>query len=53
MEDSTIIKSLREQFQICIKYLWSDQCANSPLNLLKRKDNFGTNLLKFLKKTPS
>ena len=36
MEDSTIIKLLREQFQIFIKYLQSDQCAPSLLNLTGR-----------------
>ena len=50
MKDSAIIKPLREQFQICIKYLRSDQCANSQLNLKKHYENFSTNLLKFRKK---
>ena len=41
---------LREQFQICIKYLRSsDQCANSQLNLKKHFQNSETNLLKFAK----
>ena len=50
MKDSAIIKPLREQFQICIKYFRSDQCANSQLNLKKHYENFATNLLKFRKK---
>ena len=48
MEDSAIIKPLREQFQICIKYLRNDQCANSQLSFTKRLENFGTNLLRFV-----
>ena len=50
--------ALREQFQICNKYLRNDdQCANSQLNLTKHLKNSGTNLLRFAKipqkKTPS
>ena len=47
MEDSTIIKPLREQFKIFIKYLQSEQCATSQLNLTRRSEKFGINLLKF------
>ena len=36
MEDSAIIKPLKEQFLIFIKYLRGDQCAPSQLNLTKR-----------------
>ena len=42
MEDSAIIKPLREQFQICIEYLRSDECGTSQLNLTKGQENFGT-----------
>ena len=31
-----------------VKYLQSDQCPYSQLNLTKRKENFATNLLKFV-----
>ena len=48
MDDSAIIKPLREQFQICIKYLRSDQCANSQLGLTKSLENSGNNLLRFV-----
>ena len=47
MEDNAIIKPLKEQFQICIRYLRSDQSVNSQLNLAKRYENFGTNLFEF------
>ena len=47
MEDNAIIKPLKEQFQICIRYLRSDQSVNSQLNLAKRYENLGTNLFEF------
>ena len=51
MEDSTIIKSLREQFHR------NDQCANSQLSLTKHLENFETNLFRSVqisqKNTPS
>ena len=47
MEDSAIIKPLREQFQICIEYLRSDECGTSQLNLTKGQENFGTDQFKF------
>ena len=50
MGDSPIKKPLREQFQICIKYLRSDQCANSQLNLTKHSENFGTNFAQIWQK---
>ena len=48
MEDSAIIKPLRELFQICIKYLRNDQCANSQLSFTKGVESFVTNLLRFI-----
>ena len=48
MEDRATIKPFREQFQICIKYLLIDQCANSQLSLTKRLESFWTNLVRFV-----
>ena len=56
MEDSAVIKPLREQFQICIKYLQNDQCANSQLSLTKHLEILGpicSDLFKFHKKSAS
>ena len=42
-----IIKTLvNEQYQICIKHLQSDQCADSHINLTNYLKNCKTNLLK-------
>ena len=36
MEDNVVMKTLSKQFHIYIKYLRSDQCPNSQLDLMKR-----------------
>ena len=42
-----MIKTLvNEQYQICIKYLQSDQCADSHIDLTNYFKNCKTNLLK-------
>ena len=48
MEDMTTIKTLMNKpYQICIKHLQSEQCADYHVNLMNYFENCGTNLLKF------
>ena len=47
IKDIAIIKTLvNEQYQIFIKHLQSDQCADSHINLTNYFKNCKTNLLK-------